>query len=50
MATPGQIARMRRLVGEELGIENWNWKVSSGASLLKATIDLGFSVNTRASV
>jgi ATP adenylyltransferase len=38
---------MRRLVGDELGIKNWNWKISSGASLLKATIDLGFRINTR---
>jgi hypothetical protein len=36
---------MRRLVAEEMGIKNWNWKTSSDAFLLRETIGLGFQVN-----
>jgi hypothetical protein len=43
-ALPSQF--MRQVLAEELGLEEWDWKVSPNRSILERTLDLGYSVNT----
>lgn len=36
---------LRRLCGEQLGVDDWNWKIAPRTEVLERTIELGFQTN-----